>query len=184
MYNIVHRKAKNHHIMDRRPNANEYNPYYETYVGKVGEGNIQTILSQQAQDIAAFFRGLSAERWDYRYAEDKWTIKEVLLHIIDTERIFAYRALRVGRGDSTPLPGFDQDPYVITSGANARTAESLVAEFEAVRAASLALFKHLPAKAWEELGTASDSPTTPLALAYIIAGHELHHVKIIKERYL
>ncbi len=108
----------------------------------------------------------------------------MLLHIIDTERIFAYRALRVGRGDSTPLPGFDQDPYVITSGGNARTAESLVAEFEVVRAASLALFKHLPAKAWEEMGTASDSPTTPLAIAYIIAGHELHHVKIIKERYL
>lgn len=170
--------------MDRRPNANEYNPYYETYVGKVGEGNILAILSQQKQDIAAFFRGLSAERWDYRYAEDKWTIKEVLLHIIDTERIFAYRALRIGRGDSTPLPGYEQDPYVIKSGAQARTAASLVAEFEAVRAASLALFNHLSEDAWEELGTASDSPTTPLALAYIIAGHELHHVKIIKERYL
>ncbi len=170
--------------MNRRPNANEYNPYYETYVGKVGEGPILSLLSQQGVAIAAFFQNLPADRWDYSYADGKWTIKEMLLHIIDTERIFIYRALRVGRKDSTPLPGFDQDPYVIASGANSRTAESLMAEYEAVRAASLQLFNHLPADAWEQMGTASDSPITPLALAYIIAGHELHHIKIIKERYL
>lgn len=170
--------------MDRRPSANEYNPYYETYVGKVGEGPILSTLSQQGADIAVFFRNLPADRWDYSYADGKWTIKEVLLHIIDTERVFIYRALRVGRKDSTPLPGFDQDPYVITSEANSRTPESLIAEFEAVRAASLQLFSHLPADAWEQMGTASDSPITPLALAYIIAGHELHHIEIIKERYM
>lgn len=170
--------------MDRRPSANEYHPYYETYVGKVGEGPILSILSQQEVDIADFFRNLPADRWDYRYADGKWTIKEVLLHIIDTERIFSYRALRVGRKDSIPLPGYEQDPYVISSGANSRTPESLIAEFETVRAASLQLFNHLPADAWEQMGTASDSSITPLALAYIIAGHELHHVKIIKERYM
>ncbi|MEZ5042209.1 MAG: DinB family protein [Saprospiraceae bacterium] len=170
--------------MKKRPESNEYNPYYETYIGKVGDGDILSILSQQSKTIPAFFQGLAAKHWDYRYANDKWTIKEVLLHIIDAERVFAYRALRVGRHDTTPLPGFDQDPFVLYSNANERSPASLLAEYAAVREASLQLFANLPADAWEQLGRASDSPISPLALAYIIAGHEVHHVKIIKERYL
>ena len=170
--------------MNRRPNANEYNPYYETYVGKVGEGNILSILEQQEVEMVNFYESIPADRWEYRYAEGKWTPKEVLLHIIDAERVFSYRALRVGRADATPMPGFSQDPYVETSAANDRTPASLIAEYRAVRQATLALFKNLPDSAWEQLGTASDSPVSALALAYIIAGHEIHHSIITKERYL
>ena len=170
--------------MNRRPNANEFNPYYQTYVGKVGEGNILSILEQQEAEMASFYESIPEDRWEYRYAEGKWTPKEVLLHIIDAERVFSYRALRVGRDDTTPMPGFDQDPYVETSAANDRTPASLIAEYRAVRQATLALFKNLPASAWDQLGTASDSPISPLALAYIIAGHEIHHSMITKERYL
>ena len=170
--------------MNRRPNANEFNPYYQTYVGKVGEGNILSILEQQEAEMASFYESIPEDRWEYRYAEGKWTPKEVLLHIIDAERVFSYRALRVGRADTTPMPGFDQDPYVDTSAANDRTPASLIAEYRAVRQATLALFKNLPASAWDQLGTASDSPISPLALAYIIAGHEIHHSMITKERYL
>lgn len=170
--------------MNRRPNANEFNPYYQTYVGKVGEGNILSILEQQEAEMASFYESIPEDRWEYRYAEGKWTPKEVLLHIIDAERVFSYRALRVGRADTTPMPGFDQDPYVETSAANDRTPASLIAEYRAVRQATLALFKNLPASAWDQLGTASDSPISPLALAYIIAGHEIHHSMITKERYL
>lgn len=170
--------------MNRRPNANEYNPYYETYVGKVGEGNILSVLEQQEAEMVSFYESIPADRWEYRYAEGKWTQKEVLLHIIDAERVFSYRALRVGRADTTPLPGFNQDPYVETSGANDRTPASLIAEYRAVRQATLALFKNLPDSAWAQLGTASDSPVSALALAYIIAGHEIHHSFITKERYL
>ncbi|MBX2873419.1 MAG: DinB family protein [Saprospiraceae bacterium] len=170
--------------MNRRPSSSEYNPYYETYIGKVGEGNILTILEQQEVEMVSLYESIPADRWEYRYAEGKWTSKEVLLHIIDAERIFVYRALRVGRADATPLPGFTQDPYVESSAANDRSPASLIAEYRAVRQATLALFKNLPASAWEQIGTASDSPVSPLALAYMIAGHELHHAKITKERYL
>ncbi len=170
--------------MNRRPNANEYNPYYETYVGKVGDGNILSILERQETEMVSFYESIPTDRWEYRYAEGKWTPKEVLLHIIDAERVFSYRALRVGRADATPMPGFNQDPYVETSAANDRTPASLIAEYQAVRQATLALFKNLPASAWDQLGTASDSPVSPLALAYIIAGHEIHHSIITKERYL
>ena len=170
--------------MNRRPNANEFNPYYQTYVGKVGEGNILSILEQQEAEMASFYESIPEDRWEYRYAEGKWTPKEVLLHIIDAERVFSYRDLRVGRADSTAMPGFDQDPYVETSAANDRTPASLIAEYRAVRQATLALFKNLPASAWDQLGTASDSPISPLALPYIIAGHEIHHSMITKERYL
>lgn len=170
--------------MHRRPNPAEYNSYYETYVGKVGEGNILSILERQEVEMATFYESIPDEKWEYRYDIGKWTPKEVLLHIIDAERVFAYRALRVGRGDTTPLPGFSQDPYVDASAANDRSPASLIAEYRTVRQASLQLFKNLPAPAWEQKGTASDSPITALALAYIIAGHEIHHAQITKERYL
>lgn len=170
--------------MQKRPETNTYHPYYGTYVGKVGAGDILSILTQQGQDIPTFFKQVPKDRWEYRYAEGKWTIKEVLLHLIDAERVFAYRALRVGRKDETPLPGFEQNPYVVHSGANERSPESLLKEYESVRQATLQLFSNLPSEAWDQMGTASDAPISPLALAYIIAGHELHHVAIIRERYL
>lgn len=170
--------------MDRRPNSEEYNPYYGTYIGKVGEGNILSILEQQEEEMVSFYESIPVDRWEYRYDEGKWTLKEVLLHIIDAERVFAYRALRVGRGDMTAMPGFDQNPYVDSSAANDRSPASLIAEYRAVRQATLQLFGNLPAAAWEQKGTASDSPISTLALAYIIAGHEIHHSKITKERYL
>ena len=120
----------------------------------------------------------------HRYAPGKWTIKEVLIHICDTERIFAYRALRIGRGDITPLPGFEQDDYVPVSQANSRSIKNILAEYESVRKATLTLFNSMPRQAFTHIGTCNNSPVSLRALAYMIAGHEMHHVAIIKERYL
>jgi uncharacterized damage-inducible protein DinB len=170
--------------MSHRPNANEYAPYYHTYVGKVSEGELIQLLTAQIEDTLAIFAGISEEQGGYRYAEGKWSIKEVLNHLIDTERVMAYRALAVGRGDKTALPGFDQDDYVASFDANKRTVAEMAAEFKIVRQSSIALFQSFTDKMMQEVGTASGFPISARALAYIILGHELHHVGILKERYL
>ena len=170
--------------MKKRPESKEYNPYYETYIGKVGEGDILSILSQQSQTIPAFFKGLAADRWDYRYANGKWTIKEVIQHVIDTERIFAYRALRVARQDQTPLPGFEENDYVPTSFANDRSRAELLADYKAVRQATVSLFDSFRDDMLFQMGTASNSPISVRALGFITIGHENHHCQVIKERYL
>lgn len=170
--------------MNQKPNANEYAAFYHTYVGKVADGEILALLLEQTASTLAILKGISEEKGLYRYAEGKWSIKELLNHIIDAERVFAYRALRVGRGDKTPLPGFDQDEYVAAFDADARSMADLVAEFEAVRAATVTLFQSFTDEALMRLGTASGHPISVRALGFIIMGHELHHVKVLKERYL
>jgi hypothetical protein len=119
----------------------------------------------------------------HAYAPGRWTVKEVIGHIADTERVMAYRALRIARGDRTPLPGFEQDPYVAVAELNDRPLPELLAELAAVRAATVALFTGIPTAAWTRMGTASDAPCSVRALAYIIAGHELHHRALLHERY-
>ncbi len=168
-----------------KPSPNEYAPYYDRYISLVQEdGMVLQHLYTNRKMIDAFLTALPADRWEYRYAEGKWTIKEALLHVIDTERIFAYRALTIARGDTTSLPGYEQDDYVPTSAANTRSSSSLLEEYAAVRQATLTLLGNLPEEAWGRIGTANEKPVSVRAIAYMLAGHELHHLTIIKERYL
>ncbi|MCB0568687.1 MAG: DinB family protein [Phaeodactylibacter sp.] len=172
-------------MISRRPQQEkEYNPFYDTYVSKVGEGNILDILEQGKHRTLNLLRTIPEQAANHRYAPGKWSIKELVLHLIDSERIFAYRALRISRNDDSPLPGFSQDDYVPYSGAEARTLASLREEYEVVRDATIHLFRHFNDEMWQRVGTASNSPVSTLALAYIIAGHEAHHIGILKERYL
>jgi uncharacterized damage-inducible protein DinB len=167
-----------------RPGTDEYAPYYGTYIGKVPDGDLRAMLASQLAETLALVRSIPESRGGHRYAPDKWSIKGVLGHLADSERIFSYRALRIGRGDTTPLPGFEQDDYVPMGNFDARTLRDLADELAAVRQATLHLFAHLDQAAFERRGTASGKPISVRALAYIIAGHELHHVGILKTRYL
>ncbi|MGJ8593047.1 MAG: DinB family protein [Aquaticitalea sp.] len=165
-------------------NTHEYNPYYQTYIGKTNGLELKDGLKSNSQTVVSFLRALPESKHEYCYADDKWTVKEVLLHIIDTERIFAYRALRIARKDKTALPGFDQDEYVPHSNANARSFQSLIKEYETVRLSTTILFDSFTEEILLELGTASNSPISVRALGFIMIGHENHHCEIIRERYL
>lgn len=163
----------------------EYDPYAIVYIQLLpDDGMILKHLRSNGRMVEQLLRSLTPEEWVFRYAEGKWTIKEILLHMIDDERIYSYRALRFARNDSTELPGFNQDPYVIESKANERTAASLMEEYAAVRNATISLCENLPEEAWMRGGRADNHPTTVRALIYHLAGHELHHMNIIKEKYL
>lgn len=167
-----------------KPDSTEYAPYYGKYVALINDDDIVAALGRQLDTTIAVLRGLSEAQGHHAYEPGKWSIKELLGHIIDTERIFAYRALRIARGDQTPLPGFEQDDYITHANFNAATLADLVTEFELVRRSNLALFKQLNDEAWLRRGMASDNPVSVRALAYIIAGHEVHHLNILRSRYL
>lgn len=168
-----------------KPLPGEYDPYTIMYITLLpDDGMILRHLKENAESTMRLLLSLTDEQLRYRYAPDKWTIKDIILHIADDERIFCYRALRFARNDATALPGFDQDPYVVHSRANERSIQSLVEEFATVRTATVSLFSHLPDDAWMRRGTANNHTVSVRALAYHIAGHELHHVNIIKEKYL
>ncbi len=141
------------------------------------------MLGTQRDEVLARLEGIAEARGDYRYAPNKWSIKEMVGHLCDTERVFAYRALRIGRGDTTPLPSFDDQAYVAEVRAGDRTLADLAAEWGEVRRATIALFRNLPAEAWHRRGTASDQPISVRALAYVIAGHVRHHLQFLEERY-
>jgi uncharacterized damage-inducible protein DinB len=166
-----------------RPAAGEYPDFEHAYIVRVPAGPLPVVLERQRVGTIALLRTVPASRADYAYAPGKWTIKDVVGHVCDTERIMAYRALRFARGDTTPLPGFDQDAYVPAGEFGARTLNSLIHEFDAVRRASIALFSDLPADGWTRRGTANGFVHTARALAYVIAGHELHHRAILQTRY-
>ncbi|MFD1468697.1 alpha/beta hydrolase-fold protein [Hymenobacter caeli] len=168
-----------------RPVAGDYLPYYQGYLDQVPAGTdpLQA-LRTQAEEVRAAFGPLSEAQAVTPYAPGKWTPKELLLHLVDTERIFTYRALRFARGDAQDLPGFEQDDYVAQSGANARSVASLLAEYAAVRAATLALFDALAEEQLDRRGTANGGPVTVRALLYVLPGHEHHHLHIFRERYL
>jgi len=169
--------------MKKRPEKSEYAPYYETYVSQIQGSDILGILETQRLQMAQLFAARSERDGNFRYAPGKWTVKEVLGHVSDAERIFAYRALRIARGDQTPLPGFEQEGYVQNANFTDRTLTNIAEEFAAVRAATLALFRPLSQEAWMRRGTASGYEVTVHALAYIIAGHEVHHRRVLEERY-
>jgi uncharacterized damage-inducible protein DinB len=166
-----------------RPAAGEFAPFYAGYVAAVPEGDVLEILEVQGRRVAELLATLTEERAGFRYAEGKWSVREVIGHLTDAERIFAYRALRFARGDRTPLATFDEDAYVVESGADARPVAELAAEHAAMRAATLALLRGLPAEALERGGEASGARVTVRALTYIIAGHEAHHLGVLRERY-
>jgi hypothetical protein len=166
-----------------KPEAGEYAAYYEKYIALVPGNDVTGALEAQRVQTMQLFAGRSERDGNFRYAADKWTVKEVLGHLSDSERIFTYRALRIARGDQTPLPGFEQDDYVRNGGFNERPLASLVEEFAHVRSASLALFRSLGPEAWLRRGTASKNEVSVRALAFITAGHELHHRRILEERY-
>lgn len=165
-----------------RPNSSEYAPYYERYISRVSNTLIAALYEQMGQTLS-YINDWTEEQWMHRYAPEKWTAKESFLHLIDTERIFAYRALRISRGDKTAIPGFDQDFYVPNSYANKRSGDSLINEYQSVRQASIELFTHLDTSAFTEMGTASKFPLSVRAAGFIIAGHELHHLLLFKEKY-
>jgi hypothetical protein len=166
-----------------RPEPTEYVPYFGKYISLVVGADILKTLQEQADQGPALFSSIGEEKGDYRYAPGKWSVKEVLGHVIDTERIFAYRALRISRNDRTPMEGFEQDDYVRYGPfQNCRVAE-LAQEFACVRHSSLYLFRNLEPAAWQRCGIANKGEVSVRALAYMIAGHELHHRKILKELY-
>lgn len=171
-------------MTSQRPAADEYAPYYERYISRVANGDIVQILREQSDALRGLFARVPAERGAYAYAPGKWTLNEALQHLIDAERVFTYRAVRIARGDQTPLPGFEQNDWVPLSGANSRTLASIVDEFGAVRGSTVALFSGLPAEAWSRRGTASGFEVTVRALAFKCAGHALHHEGIFREKYL
>lgn len=168
-----------------KPQPGQYADYASIYIDQLADDdNVLAILRQTPGEIEALARSQSAVFLTTPHAPGEWTIQEILVHIIDTERVVAYRALRIARGDTTPLPGFEQDDYVPLSGANARSIESVLDEYRAVRQASLTLLENLPDEALNRAGTASGFPLTVNAAAYFIAGHELHHLHSIRENYL
>jgi uncharacterized damage-inducible protein DinB len=169
--------------INRRPESSEYNPYYKTYIGKVKGDNFVQNLKEQKFETSAMLSKISDEKWNHKYAPAKWSVKEVMIHIMDTERIFAYRALRVARNDQTPMPGFEQNDYVPFCYATQRSGSSIMVEYEAVRNSTVALFENLREEDWGRLGEASGSPVSALALGYMIAGHEIHHIQLLHERY-
>ena len=167
-----------------RPEENEYAPYYGKYVSLVPEGEIIETLEQQLEKTLALLGAIPEEKSGYRYAPGKWSIKEVVGHISDTERIFAYRALRFGRNDRTAIEGFEQDDYITSADFGSLSLKDLAGDFGAVRSATLSLLRHLPEAAWLRRGVASNNEVSVRALSYIIAGHELHHLNVLRERYL
>ncbi len=167
-----------------RPFKNEYSPTYEGSLSKVPDGNLLEILEAQIEQTVGLLSDLSEEKADYRYAPEKWSIKQVVGHMTDSERIMSYRALRFARGDGTALPGYDENVYVDEANFEAQTLTALTEEFRALRMATLRLFRSFDDDMWLRKGNASGFDFTVRALAYQIAGHEIHHVGIIRERYL
>lgn len=166
------------------PQPDEYDPYYGQYISLVQIDDILNALEQQPRETVALVSGLTEEQGNDRYAPGKWSVKQVLGHLADTERILAYRALRIARNDKKPMQGFEQDDYVREGPFERCQLSDLVEEFQAVRWATLLLFKHLDAEAWMRRGVANDKEVSARAIAYIIAGHEMHHRGVLKEKYL
>ncbi len=171
------------HLVVGRPETGEYAPFFGHYISLIQDTDILAVLQRQWGETTAMLRRLSEKDGEFRYAPNKWTVKEMVGHMSDTERIFAYRALRIARADKTPLAGFEQDDYVRAGGFEKRTLADLIDELNAVRKTTMFLFRGLEDEAWTRTGTANNGPLSVRALAYMIAGHELHHQKLLQEKY-
>ncbi len=182
---IQHRQARDLTVNEllARPQPGEYAEYYDRYIALIAQGNILEILDQQRREMVLLLCSRSDADGDFRYSPGKWSVKEVLGHICDTERIFAYRALRIARHDQTPLAGFEQHDYVKYGPFSQLALADLVEEFIAVRRGTLSLFRTLSEAAWDRRGMASKNAISVRAIAWIIAGHELHHRRILETQY-
>lgn len=169
--------------MIERPADGEHNPYYSKYIALVTESDVLGVLDEQASELHALASRISPERETYSYAPGKWSVRQVIGHLADTERIFGYRAFRISRGDDTPLSGFDENAYVERGPYDAVPARQLAEEFALVRGANLAFLRHLDPTRWPLTGTANNSPISVRALAYIMAGHVRHHVNGLRQNY-
>jgi uncharacterized damage-inducible protein DinB len=166
-----------------RPEPGEYAPYYDRYISLVSGNDILTTLESQRRQMLLLLSGRDEADGDFRYAPEKWSAKEVLGHVCDTERIFAYRALRISRGDRTPLAGFEQDDYVRNGPFAQRPLAEIIEDYIAVRRATITLLRNLDEQAWQRRGVANNNEVTVRAIAYTMAGHELHHRRILEEKY-
>jgi hypothetical protein len=167
-----------------KPDSSEYAPYYEKYISLVPETDIRDAYAAQPDELRDALDGVDEDKGTYAYANGKWTIKELLSHVIDGERIFGYRMHRISRGDKTPIEGFEQDDYIATSNANERSFANLLDEFDHNRRANVLLLNNLDETALTRMGTASDNAVSTRAIANICIGHVRHHLNILKERYL
>jgi len=167
-----------------RPNESEYAPYYQGYVDQVSESDIMTVLRDELDELDVLLARVPAEKETYAYAEGKWTIREIIGHLIDGERVFGYRALCIARGEKQNLPGFDQNDYMLTAPYNHIELEDLLSELRLVRLSNIAMFRSLDEEAWNRVGTANGNEITLRALAFIMGGHVRHHMSVLKERYL
>ncbi len=170
--------------MHRKPSADEYNEYYQLYVDQVPDGDIIDEVTAQRARILDLLAGIPDSKVSYRYAPEKWTTREVVGHVVDTEWIFVYRALRIARGDKTPLAGMEQDDFMAGANFENRALSSLLAEFSGLRSAAIEMFESFDEEIMDLRGTASGFPISVRALLFIIAGHAEHHMKVLKERYL
>lgn len=167
-----------------KPLPHEHSPYLGYYIGLVPSENLIEELTLNYQNNTLLLKTLTESQLNYQYSSGKWTIKEILQHLIDTERIFAYRCLRFARQDKTDLCGFEQDNYIAPAKAHLRTLNSLLHEYETVRHASISLINTFDTEMWQQTGTVNNKPVSVRALGYAIAGHEIHHINIIKQRYI
>ena len=166
------------------PPTEEYPKYFDRYIKYVHEDDLLLALKRVHDDSIKFIQSIPEEKFEYRYAEGKWTIRQIINHLTDVERVFAYRALRFARMDTQPLPGFDENDYAIHANANARSTDDLMREYNAVREATILLFKGFSEDMALRKGMANNAEMSVRALGYMIAGHELHHMNVIRERYL
>ena len=167
----------------RRPGPDDYAPTFAGYVARIGGEDVLDVLTAQHRELVDRIKGLPEARGDHRYEPGKWSIKEVIGHLSDTERVFAYRALRIGRGDSTPLTSFADQAYVAEMHMASRRLADVASEWGDVRQATLSLFRNLPAVAWDRRGAVGGHSTTVRALAFVIAGHTRHHLEVLESRY-
>jgi len=167
-----------------RPDLSRVPDFYHGYISKAKENDLTSALKNTTNELLSLLRSIPPEKYDYRYAEGKWTIKEVIQHLIDAERVFTYRALRFARKDDTPLPGFDENLFAQTAKTDKRNWIDLVEEFASLRKATEAMFASFDNEQMEQSGIASENSTYVLGIGYIVAGHVNHHCQIIKERYL
>ena len=167
-----------------RPTETEYAPYYQSYVDQVSEIDIMSVLRSELDDLDVLLGRVPAEKETYAYAEGKWTIREIVGHLIDSERVFGYRALCIARGERQNLPGFEQDDYMQTAPFGRVELEDLLSEMRLVRLSNIAMFRTLDEEAWSRVGTANNNDVTVRALAFIMAGHVRHHMNVLRERYL
>ena len=166
-----------------RPEAGEFLPYYATYIALVPDGDIVEALRSTGEKVRVALAAIPEEKGGYAYADGKWTIRTLIGHVIDAERIFTYRALRLARADATPLPGFEENDFAKTAGSDSRTVADLAAEMTALRDCTVRLFASLPEDAWTRTGTVNNGHISVRAIAYITAGHAEHHLRVLREKY-